>query len=45
MAGDNSKLVGIHKASDPIKRLNVATMITESVIKVLKIWIEDMGMK
>jgi len=40
ISGDNSKLVGIHKAYDPIKDLNFATMITESVIAVLKVWVE-----
>ena len=40
MSGDNSQLVGIHKGYNPIKNLNYATMITESVISVLKVWVE-----
>ena len=43
MHDDTSKLVGIHKAYDPSKQLNFATMITESVIEVLQVWIKDMG--
>jgi V8-like Glu-specific endopeptidase len=35
---DNSKLVAIHKAFNPLKRLNFGTLITESVISVLKSW-------
>ena len=38
--GDKNKVVGIHKAYDPLKKLNVATMITKSVMAVLKVWIE-----
>ena len=43
MSGDNSQLVGIHKGYNPKRHLNFATMITESVIIVLKVWIEEMG--
>jgi len=35
---DPSRVVGIHKAYDPQKRLNFAAIITESVIEVLKLW-------
>ena len=40
MSRENSKVVGIHKAYDPKMRLNFATMITEPVIAVLKVWVE-----
>jgi V8-like Glu-specific endopeptidase len=33
---DSSKVVAIHKAYNPHKRLNVATIITESAIAGLK---------
>jgi hypothetical protein len=38
MGGDSRKVVGIHKAYDPQKHLNFATLITESVIDILKLW-------
>ena len=43
MSGYKSQLVGIHKGNNPKRHLNFATMITESVIAVLKVWIEEMG--
>jgi hypothetical protein len=38
MLKESSKVVAIHKAYHPEKRLNFATMITESVMAVLKSW-------
>jgi V8-like Glu-specific endopeptidase len=35
-------VVGIHKGCDPEEKLNFATMITNQVIEVLKVWAKEM---
>ena len=40
---NNHRLVGIHKAHWPAKRLNFATIITQSVINIVYVWTEEMN--
>jgi V8-like Glu-specific endopeptidase len=39
---NSSKLVGIHKSNLHNKRLNVATMVTQSMIDMLTAWEKEM---